>query len=121
MVGGCGDAPEDVAPIELDSRNGEFFGVFSSDPAPATTGENRLHIQLSKGKGKAVVGAELEIELWMAAHSHGSNAMPIVHAKGGGSYDVDHVVFPMPGHWLVGIQVSVDSVQDSFELGLDVR
>ncbi|MND09175.1 hypothetical protein D3C83_322970 [compost metagenome] len=57
----------------------------------------------------------------MVAHGHGGGAEAEVNEIGRGEYDIEHVVFPMPGRWSLGLDVSLASLEDRFDFALDVH
>ena len=124
LTAGCGDAASD-GPDARDgavvSEQGLYEAHITPDPAEPQTGDNELTIHLMDRDGADVEGADLGVEPWMPAHGHGSPETPVVEELGGGTYVVTNVVYSMPGHWEIRIEIKNGDVSDRMVVDYDVE
>jgi hypothetical protein len=121
---GCGDNADtdvDTDNSGLVSDNGAFEAHLTPDPNPPVTGNNTFDMHLMDANGEAVSGATVTVEPWMPAHGHGSSEEPKVEEKMDGMYTITDVVFTMPGHWEVRIDVSHHATDDRLVSSYDVQ
>ena len=113
----CG-SPAEETPAERSawSDTGTFVGTFTLAPSPPTIGKNRVDATLADAAREPLVGAELDVELWMPAHGHGASSTPNAIESAPGQYQIDEIVYEMPGEWVLRVQVRSESTQDVFEL-----
>jgi hypothetical protein len=109
---------EDAA---LVSQSGHFEAHLSPTPAAPVTGENTLHIHLMDPEGNGLTGASVAVEPWMPAHGHGSPEEPVVEEASDGVYTVSNLVYSMPGHWEVRIDITHDDTSDRLVAEYDVQ
>ncbi len=100
-------------------------GGFSLDLIPKASmnlvGLNRYEIILSDGQGAPVEQAQIAIIPWMPDHGHGTDREPIITPMGNGVYEVDDVVYTMPGLWHLNVEISTDSMTDNARFELEVH
>ena len=123
-LAGCGDAAEQKDETHDGPRvsdQGLFEAHVTPEPAEPTTGQNELMIHLMDADGAAVAGAALAVEPWMPAHGHGSPEDPVVTEDGDGMYTVTNLVYSMPGHWEVRIDIEAGQQSDLLVLEYDVE
>ena len=56
----------------------------------------------------------------MPDHGHGSDRMPIITPSGGGVYEVDDVVYTMPGLWHLNVAIRTMSIADEARFEVEV-
>lgn len=121
----CGDASDDgndeQADATLVSESGHFEAHVSAMPAEPVTGENTLHMHLMDPAGTALDGATVAVEPWMPAHGHGSPETSVVEEGSDGMYTISNVVYSMPGHWEVRIDISHGESRDRIVAEFDVK
>ena len=119
----CGDTATDGAGQDgpVVSEQGLYEAHITPEPAQPSTGENTLMIHLMDREGNNVEGADLGVEPWMPAHGHGSPETPVVEDLGDGIYEVDNLVYSMPGHWEVRIEIKNDGHSDRIVVDYNVE
>jgi hypothetical protein len=117
LISACGGAaPEMTSQVRSDL--GAFTVDVVSDPSPPLRGANRVLYTITDASGAKVDGLALDVVPWMPAHGHGTSVAPTVQARGLGVYQIDQVVFFMPGEWELRTTfvASGDHVTPSFEI-----
>ncbi len=122
----CGDSADADSNNEhtndaLASETGVFEAHVTATPDPPATGENTLDVHLMDADGNALPGATLEVEPWMPGHGHGSPETPSVEEGSDGMYTVSNVVYSMPGHWEVRIDITHGDTTDRIVAEYDVQ
>jgi hypothetical protein len=121
MLVGCGAPTEDMSvpsgPVK--SEHGLYVADLSFDPNPPAVGENSLQLRLETA-GQPVVGADVAVETYMAAHGHMNTAGSMMGLDAG-NYRCDDVVYNMPGTWQLTLKISALSGNDQVVVGYDVR
>ncbi len=122
--GGCGEADgteggDENAEQMVTSEDDHFSGHFLPDPDPPITGDNVVTIHLTDD-GEPVTGADIDVEPWMPGHGHGSPEHPEV-IEDNGEYVVSNIVYSMPGHWELRVDVAVDDLTDEFVVDYEVE
>jgi hypothetical protein len=95
--------------------------LVDANPAPPGVGTNAWKLRLKDGGGNAVVGAIVNINLYMPKHRH-APAGTVGADRGDGAYDVTDLNLVMPGLFDVTIEVTApghmtDSAQFQFCVG----
>jgi hypothetical protein len=84
------------------SASGAFTAVLvESDPGPPIKGSNDWTVRILDANGAPVDGLVVTGLPRMPDHTHPTSVLPVVTAKGGGTYDVSPVYLFMPGYWVV--------------------
>lgn len=102
--GGCGSGastPEESRnPYDFETDSGKLHVVVHSTPEPFEQGTNSAVFTLRDANGAPVDGVALGVTPWMPAMGHGSEPLVTsVTPQGNGVYQVDNIVFFMPGSW----------------------
>jgi len=98
--GGGETPPTEDAPGILGTEGTVLFSV--REVAPTQQGSNTFNALLKSARESApLTDADITVEVTMPAHGHSSSTIPVVRNLGEGRYDVDQVVFTMPGTWEV--------------------
>jgi hypothetical protein len=125
---GCGDSADaetnnGQGDSALVSEDAAFEAHLTPDPDPPVTGDNTIAMHLMDPDGEPISGATVTVEPWMPAHGHGSSEEPVVEASAdmAGMYTISNVVFTMPGHWEVRIDVAHQGDSDRFVAEYDVQ
>ncbi len=105
-LGGCGATPAAAAPdfadapaYDLPSVSGHLVVTVRSSPPRPGTGVNAVQLTIVDDRGAPVDGAAVTATPWMPAHGHGTSVVPSISARGDGVYEIDRVLFFMPGRW----------------------
>ena len=88
-----------TAPTPLKSDAGDFLLTIQTDPDPPIRGTNTVTYTVSDASARSVDGLTLAIVPWMPAHGHGTSVHPTIVPHGKGVYEIQDVLFFMPGLW----------------------
>ena len=75
-------------------------------PDPPVVGKNTLTIQVTDAASLPVAGVTVTVDATMPAMGHGSNDVPVVTDKGGGTYEATPLTFQMAGSWQVTVKAT---------------
>ena len=119
VVSGCvsseiGEGTDPHDPIVLQSETGSDTAIESLVGAPVV-GDNAFHVRFEPSSGAELVA----VEAFMPAHGH-STEPPRITAEAGG-YQVDGVVFFMPGRWDITLRLKVADRADSAAFPIEVE
>jgi D-alanyl-D-alanine carboxypeptidase len=105
----CGHSPAALLATDVTvtatSRLGLFTGVITH-PRPIPI--ERLHtwkLQLFDRRHRPVTGAQITVTGDMPAHGHGLPTTPIAVSRGDGRYELQGMMFQMPGRWYVQLRI----------------
>src|SRR5262245_61146936 len=87
---------------------GRFLVACAPAPAPIRLNEPfelALEVRLAAEPERPVVGAQVFVSAWMPDHEHGMVRQPETSDQGGGSYRARGLLFHMPGHWQLRVDV----------------
>jgi YtkA-like protein len=116
---GCGESAVASLPPEIAMTDSGLYRLTaSSDPNPPVRGANRVTCEVVDLNGAAVDGLQLEVVPFMPSHGHGTSVEPTITALGQGRYQIDHVLFYMPGHW--ELRTTFRPGGDHVVLGFDI-
>lgn len=92
---------------EKETAGGTFVVRYTPSPDPIPLNEPfDLTLEVErKADGAAAEGVTVSVDARMPAHNHGMNTTPQVTEQGGGTYLVDGMLFHMPGHWELYVEV----------------
>jgi hypothetical protein len=97
----CPAGPEDGARVS----DREVVIAWRAEPQPIPIGRHfRLRVLACSASGVLLQGP-LAIDAEMPAHRHGMNYRPSVTRTGDGSFDVEGMLFHMPGHWQITFEL----------------
>ena len=102
------------------SDNGAFVLDLIPKVSMNLVGLNRYEIILADEQGIAVEQAQITMIPWMPDHGHGTDREPVITPMGNGVYEVDDVVYTMPGLWHLNVEISTDSMTDNVRFELEV-
>jgi hypothetical protein len=120
---GCGTDDEErpSGTLRVTSEHGHHLGTFVSDPVEPVVGTNRLEATITNQSSVPVPGLTIAVQPWMPAHGHGSKVEPTVEERGEGRYDIDQIVYEMPGQWELRLEFAAAGIDDRFVLPYSVR
>lgn len=93
------------------SRGGVLV-AYAPDPDPIPLNEPfelALEVRLAADPTRPVEGAQVFVSAWMPDHLHGMVRQPETIELGGGSYRARGLMFHMPGHWELRVDVIAGS------------
>ena len=122
LLTGCGGEDSAAEPSGGSKLGGFGRLEFAVTPAqPIIEGENHFHVLLRDAANHAPFDAQsLSVEPLMGSMGHPSPIEPDVIDRGAGSYDVDGVVFSMPGVWELRLRASKGDLYDDVAFAFDV-
>lgn len=114
--------------MAVDSDNGAFRVVLSSEDGAFGVGQNNLLVRVGfhdpndpEAEGRGIPNAELAVDAWMADADLSMQSEIEVEYLGDGAYAVDNVVLTEEGVWNVDIDISVgDGMYETVSLAFDV-
>lgn len=85
---------------------GPYHVAYEPVPDPIPLNELfRLRVTVRDRSGRPVRGLDLAASAAMPAHQHGMNLEPKVHKTGEGSFEVEGLLFHMPGRWWIQLDL----------------
>jgi hypothetical protein len=122
FVSGCGSDPDEPSKVKsASSEHGHFRGTFVPHPARPIVGSNRLDATLTTAVAEPLLAASVTVQPWMPAHGHGSAGVPQIAEHEQGHYQIENIVYEMPGQWELRIDVVTSEIGDRFVLSYDVH
>ncbi|MEM7309367.1 MAG: FixH family protein [Planctomycetota bacterium] len=96
------------ARLRAEGSRGGVVVLCASRPAPIPLNEPfelDVEVRSSAAHGQAVDGARVYVTGWMPDHQHGMVRQPETTELGGGRYRIEGMLFHMPGHWELRVDV----------------
>lgn len=94
------------------ARKGTWAGLrVAYEPVPDPIPLNelfRLRVTVRDRSGKPVPGVDLAASAVMPEHQHGMTLEPKVRKTGEGSFEVEGLLFHMPGRWWIRLDLKRD-------------
>lgn len=110
-------------PMRVASESGRFDASFN--PLVETLPLREIHrwsLKIFRNDGTEVQPQRLEIQGGMPRHGHGLPSAPRVsHYFGGGEYQIDGMLFNMPGMWQLKVELLDDQGWDTAVINFPVR
>src|SRR5688572_15177849 len=105
---GCGDSSR--GPREVRSNGGNYTVRFT--PAPDPVPMNQLFDLMITivPKSAAAATTKVEVDARMPAHGHGMNRVPKVTRLPEGTLKAEGMLFHMPGHWELYVDITHNGV-----------
>jgi hypothetical protein len=91
---------------------------------PATLPVEQLHswtVRLSDRKHAPVTHARIKVSGDMPEHGHGLPTMPVAVNRGRGVYQLQGMMFQMPGRWYVQLDVRTATRHDTIRIAFTIR
>ncbi|MBI3856677.1 MAG: FixH family protein [Planctomycetes bacterium] len=127
VVAGC-DSKDSSSPQppfqkgrrELQSNGGGYTVTLEASPDPIPMNQLfDLTIRVAS-KGGAPAPA-VEVDARMPAHGHGMNRVPKVTRQADGSYKAEGMLFHMPGHWELYVDLSQGGKTERTQVDVDLK
>jgi hypothetical protein len=96
--------------------------AFEPAPDPIPLNELfRLAVTVKDGDGRPLPGVDLAVSAVMPEHQHGTNLTPKVRKVEEGRFEVEGLLFHMPGRWWLRLDLhrGEETAQAVFEMVLD--
>jgi hypothetical protein len=116
LLGASGAQAGAPASVSVRSKLGLFSAVVTH-PRPLPV--EQLHawrVRLFDRQHRPVAGARIKVTGDMPAHGHGLPTAPIAVSRGGGVYELQGMMFQMPGRWYVQLQIRVGGRADRIRI-----
>lgn len=96
---------------------------FHAEPTHAPSeGENAFHVELrDAATSEPLAGMRLQVSAVMPSMGHAAPEGVVVTDVGGGAYDVESLVFTMPGLWEVRYRAAKGDLTDEAAFRYEVR
>ena len=115
---GSADEADEFRTVECKTPSLQFG--WRSEPEPIPLNEPfEFVLRLTEG-GEALTGAEVYPRADMPAHGHGMVRTPKTIELGEGLYRVTGMLFHMPGHWVVDIEVIHGELEEIVSFPIDL-
>lgn len=114
-----------ASPAPVQGRQGvwgSFHVAFEPAPDPVPLNELfRLAVTVRDCDGRPLPGVELAVSAVMPEHQHGTNLEPRVRRVEEGRFEVEGLLFHMPGRWWIQMDLrrGEETAQAVFEVVLD--
>jgi hypothetical protein len=136
-VAGCRQAPEQQSPkASVESRpapatqrvisetsNGNYHVTYTSKPDPIPLNELfTLEVNVYKDANlqHRPSGVAIEVDADMPAHQHGMTLAPRIEPISDGQFRVTGMLFHMPGHWEIYIDVIKDGEKERARFEVEI-
>ena len=116
---GCGDSSR--GPREVRSNGGNYTVVFTPTPDPIPMNQlfDLMITIVSKSAGSP--SPKVEVDARMPAHGHGMNRVPKVTRLSDGTLKAEGMLFHMPGHWELYVDITRDGVTERAQFDVDLK
>ncbi len=109
-------------PAEGPSNDGTYIVAFRPEPEPIPMNEPfDLHVTVRAADGEAVEGVALAADAAMPAHGHGMNRAPVVRRAEDGVWVVSGMLFHMPGHWELYLDITRGAITERAQFDVNLE
>lgn len=105
------------------SNAGTYRVVYHSLPTPIPRGEvYALEVWVFDGADAThpLTDVVLTVDAAMPEHQHGMNRRPVVHARAGGGFQVEGLLFHMPGRWELYFDVTRGAITERAQASVEL-
>jgi len=119
-AGGTGAAGKDLR--KFDSNGGSYAIELSTSPAAIAVNQPfDVSVTVTPKKG-AATDLEVLVDARMPAHFHGMNrTAKVTRGKDGTTWKAEGLVFHMPGHWELYIDITQGGATERAQLDVDLK
>jgi hypothetical protein len=119
LAAGCGDSTRN--PRDVRSNGGNYTVVFTPSPDPVPMNQLfDLMITIAPKSG-AAPPAKVEVDARMPAHGHGMNRVPKVTRVTEGTVKAEGMLFHMPGHWELYVDITHGGVTERAQFDIHLK
>ncbi|HVE39865.1 MAG TPA: FixH family protein [Planctomycetota bacterium] len=120
---GCDQAPagrgRDVR--TFDSNGGKYTIELTTSPSPIATNQPfDVAVTVTPKSGPAA-DLDVQVDARMPAHFHGMNRVAKVTRGSGNSWKAEGLLFHMPGHWELYVDVTQGGATERAQLDVDLK
>ncbi len=119
LAAGCGDSKRN--PREVRSNGGNYTVVFTPSPDPIPMNQLFDLMITIVSKSGAVPTAKVDVDARMPAHGHGMNRVPKVTRLTEGTVKAEGMLFHMPGHWELYVDISHGGVTERAQFDVHLK
>ena len=117
LLSSCGGGTP--APGSIRSNSGRYRVSYRTAPEPVPLNQPfTIKFQVEPG---AAAGRTVEVDARMPAHGHGMNRAARVSRLPDGTYLAEGLLFHMPGHWELYVDISESGRTDRAQLDVDLK
>jgi hypothetical protein len=106
------------------SNDGTYYVAYLPDPDPIPLNQMfSLHVWVyaAADRSEVLPNVRLLADAAMPEHDHGMNTTPRVRANPDGSFTVEGMLFHMPGHWELYLDVARDGITERAQFDVDLH
>ena len=118
---GAGDPPATSGKRQVDSNGGSYSVTVESTPSPIPMNAVfDLRVAVAAKSGSAD-GASVQVDARMPAHGHGMNRVPKITRQVDGSIKAEGMLFHMPGHWELYVDIAQGGKTERAQFDIDLK
>ncbi len=103
------------------SNDGTYQVRYRVDPSDFEVGDLfAMRVEVERADG-APFEAQLAVDARMPEHGHGMNREPVVERASEGAFEVQNLLFHMPGYWEVYLDLTRGAVTERAQFSLDLE
>ena len=124
LAAGCGpgDGPKPPpSKRQVDSNGGSYSVAFESTPSPIPMNEPFDVRFTVTAKSGSVQGITVQVDARMPAHGHGMNRVPKLTTQPDGSTRAEGMLFHMPGHWELYVDITQGGKTERAQFDVDLK
>ena len=119
---GCGKTSDSgTGRRKFDSNGGRYAIELSTTPAAIVVNQPFDVTLTVTPKVGAVGDVEVQVDARMPAHFHGMNRTAKVSRGPGGSWKAEGLVFHMPGHWELYVDITQGGSTERAQMDVDLQ
>ena len=121
-VSACGGPADAPAAKTVVSNGGTYSVSFETTPAAIPMNEPfTVVFRVSPKSGGAPGEPKVEIDARMPAHGHGMNRVPKVTRLADGTVKAEGLLFHMPGHWELYVDITQGGVTERAQFDVHLK
>ena len=116
LAAGCGDSSREVR-----SNGGSHTVAFKPTPDPIPMNQLFDLTFTVKSASSSAQTTKVEVDARMPAHGHGMNRVPKVTRLADGTVKAEGLLFHMPGHWELYIDITQGGVTERAQFDVHLK
>ena len=116
-------APREERAMARSSNDGSYYVAFDADPTTIPLNEMfSLEVDVFDGedRDRAAIGVALAADADMPAHRHGMVRVPRITEVAPGRFQVEGMLFHMPGRWELYLDVTRAGITERAQFDIDI-
>jgi hypothetical protein len=105
------------------SNAGAYRVIYRSSPDPIPRGEEfalEVWVFGAHAADHPLTDVALTVDAGMPEHQHGMNRRPVIRSLDGGKFEVQGLLFHMPGRWELYFDVTRGAVTERAQVSLEL-